>query len=159
MANESHSPADSFANISLVGRATLPLLGNGLFNGLTGDADLIGDVDELLQCKALIGRILDQIIEARCQIDDLPHLVAREPPLLALHVHDSKCTGRERSVSGQVYTKTVRADEHNGAIPITQMRRPSLVPGDTRSIQEFGARCANVPLHRGNLGESSHDDV
>ncbi len=92
MANESHSPANSFASISLIRGATLPLLGNGSFNGLTGDADFVGDVSELLERKPLIGRILNQIIEARGQIDDLPHLVARESPLLALYVHGGKCT-------------------------------------------------------------------
>jgi hypothetical protein len=159
MANEPHSPANSSAGVSFVGGAAFPFSGNGLFNSLTGDTDLAGDVNELLQGKALIGRILDQIIEARSQIDDLSHLVAREPPLLALHVHDRKCTGRERSVPGQIDTNIVRADEHNGTVPITQMRRPSLVPGDTRPIHRSGLRCANVPLHRGNLGESSNDDV
>jgi hypothetical protein len=118
MADEPHPPPHPLPGIPLVGRTTSLLVRNGTLNGLTGDADLVGDVNELFQRKSSIGRIGDQIIEARREIDDLSHLVAREPLLLTLNIHDGKSTGRERSVFGQIDTEPARITQHNGAIPI-----------------------------------------
>ncbi len=159
MAHEPQSPADPLAGLSPITRAALPLLGNSALNSLTRDTDFVCDVNELFQREALIGRFLDQIVETRGKVDDLPHLVAGEPSLLALHVHERKCTGGERSVSSQVDPKVVRADERNRAVAIPQMCRTPLIQRHTRPTGRFGLRCADVALHRGNLGKPSYDGV
>jgi hypothetical protein len=111
--DEPHSASNPLSGISLVGGSALPFLGDRTLDRLARDSDLVCNVNELFKSEALIGRVLNEIIETRCEVDDLPDLIAREPPLLALYIHNRKCTQRGRSVPGQIDTKTVRVEEHN----------------------------------------------
>jgi hypothetical protein len=55
-------------------------------------------MNQLVERQATIGRIINKVVEARRDVDDVSHFVTREPPLLLLGVHAGKSTRPGRSV-------------------------------------------------------------
>ena len=114
---------------------------------------------QLIEREAAIGRVFDKTVEARGNINDVPDFIPWEPSLLLLRIHNQECTWAGRSVLRQVDVDDVETGQPNRAVPITQVGRLSLVPGDTRTTLTSVKSPAHVALHGGHFGKASHDDT
>ncbi len=159
MAHEPHPASNTLPGFLLVDHTALALGTHRLFNGTARDTDLLGDMHQLLEREAAVGRIFDEVVEPRGNIDDVPDFVARESSLLVLRIHESKCTGTGRSVSRQVDIDHIGVGQFKGAVPIAEVSRLLLVSRDAGATGGPIERGADVALHRGNLGKASYDDL
>ena len=158
MAHEPHPPPNTFPGLLLVDRPTLALHLYRLFNGTTRDADLVGNMHELFECEATIGRILNEVVEARSDIDDVPNFVTREPSLLSLRIHGVKSTWSGRSVSRQIDIDHIEIGQSYRTVPFAEMGRLLLIPGHAGTTGWPIQWTSHVALHCRNLGKASHDD-
>ncbi len=158
MAHEPHPASNTLPRFLLVDQAAFALSTHRLFNGTSRDTDLFGNVHELLKREAVVGRVFNKVIEARGDVDDVPDFVTRESSLLLLRIHDAKCTRIGRSVSRQVDIDDIELGQSQGTVPIAEMGRLLLIAGNAGTTGGPIERGAHVALHRGNLGEASHDD-
>ena len=133
MTHESHASPNALAGLLLVDSPLLALNTDRLLDGATRDADLVGTEHELFEREAAVGRVLDEIVETRSDIDDIPDFVAREPSLLLLRIHERKSTGSGRSVLRQVDIDDLEVGQPNRTVPIAEVGRLLLVARDAGS--------------------------
>ena len=154
MADESHATSNSFSRVAIVDRAALAFFAYGLLDGIAGDTDFCRHVDQLIEGEAAISRIIHKVVEARGDVDDVSHFVAREPPLLPLSIHGGECTGAGRSVFRQIDIDNIGVGQRNGAIPSPQMGRLLLVARNAGSGRRIIGWCAHVAFDSRYLGEA-----
>jgi len=119
MPDEAHSAADTLLGLSLIDDLAPVLHTHRLFYGAAGDADFLGDVHQLIEREAMIGRVFDETIEARGDINDVANFVPWEPPILLLRIHNEESTGTGRSVLRQVDIDHVETSQTQGAVTLT----------------------------------------
>ena len=127
MTDEPHAAPNPSTSIPIIDRATFAFLADCPLDRVTGNPHFGCDVDQLVERETTIGRIINKIVEARGDVDDVSHFVTREPPLLPLCIHTAKCTGPGRSVFREVDVDSVEVGQLNRAIPGPQMGRLFLV--------------------------------
>jgi len=158
MAHEPHPTSNALPRFLLVDHSAFALSTHRPFNGTSRDADLFGNMHELLKREPTVGRVFDKVVEARGDVDDVPDFVTRESSPLLLRIHDAKCTRIGRSVSRQVDVDDIEPGQSEGTVPIAEMGRLLLIAGDAGTSSGPIERGAHVALHRGNLSEATHDD-
>jgi hypothetical protein len=130
MPDEPHAAPNPSTSRPIIDSATFAFLTNRPLDRITRNAYFGGDVDQLVERETTIGGIINKIVEARGDVDDVSHFVSREPPLLLLRIHVGKCTRLGRSVLREIDVDNVEVGQLNGAIPGPQMGRSFLVAGN-----------------------------
>ena len=130
MSQEPHPASNALPRFLLVDQAAFALGTHRPFNGTSRDADLFSNVHELLKREATVGRVCNKVVEARGDVDDVTDFVARESSLVLPRIHNTKCTGANRSVSRQVDVDHIEVGQFNGTIPIAKVSGLLLESGD-----------------------------
>jgi len=115
--HETHAATHSLAQLLLVDRTLPSFFTHGSFDGHAGDTDFLGNVYQLVKRESVIGRIVDKMVQARGEVDDFSHFIARESPALLLRIHKRKSKVPRRSVFRQIDVDHVEVDQVDGAIP------------------------------------------